>query len=315
MSTLETIFILGAALILLIVLLSYLLFHLVFYVPNRNPDNKDYLLPSGKIYQPYHETMMTWMKNFRTFPHKVMTIQSFDGLTLYGNYYEYQPDAPIEIMFHGYRGTAERDLSVGIQRCFSMKRNALIIEQRASGRSQGNVISFGINEHRDCLSWIDFVISHFRKDTKIILTGISMGASTELLAAGTKLPDNVIYVLADCGYTSAQDIIKKCIRQIYLPANLLYPLIKFSAKLWGRFDLDESSPIEAMKNSSVPIVFIHGTRDTFVPCEMSQRNFDACQSEKNILLIPDAGHGISYLVDQDAYIKILMDFSKKYGLT
>ena len=314
MQILKFIAVTALIILLLVLLLSFVLYLIVFYSPKRNKYDEEYHIPSGKIYEPYHDFILTWMKNYRILPHKEFTIRSFDGLTLYANYYEYSPDAPIELMFHGYRGTAERDLSIGIQRCFSMGRNAFIVDQRASCRSDGNVISFGINEHRDCLSWIDFVISHFGTDTKIILTGISMGASTVLMAAGHTLPSNVAYVLADCGYSSAHDIIKKCIRQLHLPANLLYPFIKLGARLYGHFNLDESSPLEAMNKCQIPVVFIHGLADDFVPHEMSIENYEACQSPKKLLLVPDAGHGLSYLFDQEAYINVLMEISVISGL-
>ena len=143
----------------------------------------------------------------------------------------------MEIMFHGYRGNAERDLSGGIQRCFALGRSVLLVDQRTSCGSEGNVISFGINEHRDCLSWVDFAVKHFGPDIKIILTGISMGASTVLMAAGKELPKNVVGVLADCGFSSAREIIKKCARDLKIPADLIYPFIKLGAKIFGHFNL------------------------------------------------------------------------------
>lgn len=295
------------ALLLFIFLLTYILFRIIFYVPDRDPNDDSYRIPKDKKYEPYVELLVKWMKNFRTMPHEVFSITSFDGLSLYGNYYEYEPGAPIELMFHGYRGTAEHDLSVGIQRCFSMGHSALIVDQRASSRSGGNVISFGINEHRDCLSWIDFMVSHFGPDVKIIPGGISMGASTVLMAAGHPLPPNVLYVMADCGYSSANEIIKKCARQIHLPANFFYPFVKLAAKIWGHFDLEETSPAEAMKTCKVPVVFIHGEADDFVPHEMSIKNYEACQAPKKLLLVPGAFHGVSYITDKEGYINALLE--------
>ena len=245
----------------------------------------------------------------KAIPCKEISITSFDGLTLYGRYYECTPGAPIELMFHGYRGSAERDLCGGVQRCFALGRNALIVDQRTSGKSGGKVISFGINESRDCHSWVNFMISHFGPEVQIILTGISMGAATVMIAAGQPLPKNVIGALADCGYTSAKAIIKKVMRQIHLPADLLYPVVKLSAKLYGRFDLEEFSPIDSMKHCTVPIIFAHGEADDFVPCDMSRENYEACTAPKAILTVPGAGHGLSYPVDEDAYLNALRNFS------
>ena len=202
----KTLFIiLGIALFLalLILLTSYICFRIVFYVPRKNEMPSDELsVPDGPLYEPYHDLMRKWIQEARGFDSKDFYIKSHDGLTLHGKYFEYAPGATTEIMFHGYRGSAERDLSGGIQRCFALGRNVLVVDQRTSCGSEGNVISFGINEHRDCLAWVDFVVNHFGPDVKIVLTGISMGASTVLMASGKPLPPNVVGVLADCGFSS-----------------------------------------------------------------------------------------------------------------
>ena len=163
-------------LILLILLITYICFRIVFYVPrNKKIPSDSVPLPEGEIYEPYHPLMKKWILEARNYPHENYYIQSHDRLTLHAKYYEYAPDAVTEIMFHGYRGSAERDLSGGIQRCFALGRNVLLVDQRTSCGSEGNVISFGINEHRDCLAWIDFTVKHFGPNVRIVLTGISMG--------------------------------------------------------------------------------------------------------------------------------------------
>ena len=295
--------------ILLILGIPYLCFRLAFYVPKpKNGIHPDVPLPDGEIYEPYREQMEAWAEEVSQMPHEHFTIQSFDGLTLHGNFYEYAPGATIELMFHGYRGSAKRDLSGGVARCFALNRSCLIVDQRCAGRSDGTVITFGIREHRDCLSWVDFMVRHFGPDVKIILTGISMGAATVLMAAGKPLLSNVIGVLADCGYSSPKAIIKCTIQKLHLPANLLYPFVKLGAKLYGGFDLEEYSPIEAVKHCKVPIIFFHGEADNFVPCYMSQENYDACTTRKALFTVPGAGHGLSFPAMQEWYIRQLGDF-------
>lgn len=300
---------------LLIILITYICFRMVFYVPRKHEKPSDELpVPMGKIYEPYHHLMRHWIKEARCFKHEDFYIKSFDGLTLHAKYFEYEPGAVMEIMFHGYRGSAERDLSGGIQRCFSLGRSILLVDQRTSCGSEGNVISFGINEHRDCLAWVDFAVKHFGSDVKIILTGISMGASTVLMAAGKELPENVVGVLADCGFSSAKEIIKKCSRDLKIPAELIYPFIKLGAKLFGHFDLEEYTPLEAMKTCKLPVIFFHGEDDAFVPCHMSKDVYDACKSPKKIVTIPKAGHGLVYVVDNDLYFKSVVEFFSENGI-
>ena len=309
--------ILGMALLLalLILLISYICFRLVFYVPRKKETSSEELpVPAGKIYEPYHSLMKRWILEARSFQSEDFYIKSFDGLTLHAKYYEYDKNAVTEIMFHGYRGSAERDLSGGIQRCFALGRNILLVDQRTSCGSEGTVISFGINEHRDALSWVDFAVKHFGPDVKLVLTGISMGASTVLMAAGKELPKNVAGVLADCGFSSAKEIIKKCARDLKLPANLLYPLIKLGAKLFGHFDLEEYTPLEAMKTCKIPVIFFHGEDDAFVPCDMSREIYAACNSPKRLVTVPGAGHGLVYVVDNDLYFQSVTEFFTENGI-
>lgn len=297
----------GAAVAVL--LAAYVCFYLTFYVSSREKvKSLELAAPPGKVYEPYHDIMINWMKETRAMPHQEFSVTSFDGLTLRGKYYEYAPGAPVELMFHGYRGNGERDMCGGVQRCFALGRSALIVDQRASGRSGGNVISFGINEHRDCHCWLTFMVEHFGPEVKIILTGVSMGASTVLMAANEPLPKNVIGILADCGYSSQKEIIKKVIRQIKLPVWPVYPLIRLGARLFGHFDLEEFTPEDAMKKCTVPVIFFHAEADNYVPCYMSKINYDACPARKQLHTVPDAGHCLCCVVDPDSYISALKEF-------
>ena len=290
-----------------VLLTAYICFRMAFYA-DRKPSTEEFPIPEGEIYEPYRNQMVAWMQETWAMPHEDMEIRSFDGLTLRGKYYECEPGAPIELMFHGYRGNADRDLCGGVQRCFALKRNTLIVDQRACGTSEGHVITFGIHESDDCHRWIAHLIDRFGEDVKIIITGISMGASTVMLAAGKELPKQVVGVLADCGYTSAQDIIKAVIGKMKLPPNLAYPFVRLGAKLFAHFDPDVDSSVEAMKRCKVPVMFIHGEGDDFVPCDMSRRNYEACAATKKLWTVPDAGHGLSIQVDKPGYMRELRAF-------
>ena len=296
----------AAALVLLSLTAAYVCYRMAFYAPARKPVGPDeYPIPEGSIYEPFREQMVAWMKECRAMDREDVSITSFDGLTLRGYFYEYAPGAPIELMMHGYRGDAERDLCGGVQRCFEMKRSVLLVDQRGCGRSDGHVISFGINEHRDCLDWARYLNKRFGKDVPIILTGISMGAATVMIAAGQDVPENVVGVIADCGYTSAKEIIQKVIQDLHLPPKLSYPFVKLGARLFGHFDLESYSPIDAMKSCKVPVFFVHGESDDFVPCDMSRACSKACAKENILLTVPGAGHGLAYLIGKQAYFDAL----------
>ena len=285
-------------------------FFLTFYATKKIRKPKDKLsTPPQKVYDPYRAQMREWMRSVKEMPHKSYSIVSEDGLTLRGKFFEHKPGATIELMFHGYKGNALRDLCGGVHRCFAIGHSAFIVDHRAAGESDGKVITFGIKESLDAVRWANFIVENVDPDAKIILTGISMGAATVLTAASMELPPNVIGVLADCGYTSTKDIIKKVMRDMKLPADLLYPFARLSARIFGGFDPEARSPIESMKNTKLPVIFFHGDADDFVPAYMSEQNFAACASEKKRLVItPGAGHGLCFPVDREAYLTALREF-------
>lgn len=301
--------------VLVIVLLTaYICFRMTFYATRKNKAVKEFDLPPGKEYIPYHDIMKRWQTEVKALPYKDIYITSFDGLRLHGKFYEYDIDAPIELMFHGYRGSAERDLCGGVQRCFSLGRSVLIVDQRAGGKSDGHVISFGVNESRDCLAWVDYIINNINKAAKIILCGISMGAATVLMAAGNPLPQNVVGILADCGYTTAREMIEKTIKEMKLSPKILYPFVRLGGLIFGGFDVNKATPVEAVKSCKVPVIFFHGENDNFVPCNMSQRCFDNCNAPKALITVPHADHGLSFVVDKQGYLNAVAEFFTKNNI-
>ena len=253
--------------------------------------------PDTEFYTPYAEEMTRNIKAFLDIPYEDVYTTSFDGLKLHGKFYEGQKDKPVIIFFHGYRANATRDGS-GIHTLGTVRGlNILVVTQRGHNQSEGKTITFGIYESKDCLSWIDYVKKRFGENKKVILWGISMGAATVMTAAGRELPENVLGIGADCGYSSAKDILKTVIKGMKLPVGPSYWLVKLGGKIYGGFDVEETSPVEALKKSKVPILFIHGVDDDFVPCDMTHQNYEACVSDKSLVLVEKAGHGMSYYVD------------------
>lgn len=300
--------------LLIIFGLSFYCYMRVFYSPRRKPlGDGEYEIPPGVEYAPYRDAIINWIDRAREMPHEDLTITSRDGLTLRARYYEFAPDAPVELLFHGYRGNGERDMSAGIERCFALGRSAFIIDHRASGTSDGHTVTFGIKERKDCIDWTKFAAEKFGKDRKLIITGISMGAATvAMMSADPELPDTVACALCDCPYSSAREIIMKVVGEMHLPPRLIYPFIRLGARLFGGFNLDEYSPIEAVKNAKIPIIYIHGTTDSFVPHEMSVALHAATCTDTAICLIDGAPHGLAFPTDKEKYLAALADFQTKY---
>ena len=236
-------------------------------------------------------------------------IKAHDGVTLYGRYYHVAEGAPVEIQLHGYRGHALRDFCGGARDARARGHNLILVDQRAHGKSGGGSLSFGIKERYDTLDWVEYTVSRFGEDVDIILIGMSMGAATVLMASELPLPKNVKAIMADCPYSSPREIIHKVVGEMKLPAGLLMPFIRLGGMIYGGFDIDSSTAKEAVKHSKIPTLIIHGEGDSFVPCRMSREIFEGCSMENKMLLtIPNAEHGISYLVDKETYLGTVVSF-------
>ena len=303
------------AIIAIVLLTSYICFLKVFRTPKRKKLGKgEYDLPPGNIYEPFYPQMREWIDSIRGMKRELFEIESFDGLKLRGYYYEYSPDSPLELIFHGYGGNAERDLSGGVERCFALGRSVVLIDQRGAGMSEGHICSFGINERLDCLEWIKFATRKFGKDRPLIIGGVSMGAATVMMASGEDLPKNVACVMADCGYSSSKKIIKKVVREMKLPPSLVYPFIRLGGMLYGKFDIEETDPVSAVARSKTPIVYIHGDEDDFVPHSMSVECFEATRAPKKLVTIEGAGHGLGFPQNQSKYVESLRDFETEANI-
>ena len=176
-----------------------------------------------------------------------------------------------------------------------------MVDQRAHGESDGNVITFGIQEKYDCLDWVNYAVERFGPEVKIMLSGVSMGASTVLMASELDLPPQVVGISADCGYSSPEAIIRKVCRDMGISDKLGYPFVCLGARVFGGFSMKDGGAVEAVKHAKVPILIIHGEEDDFVPFSMAREIYDACASEKYYLAIKGAGHGLSFFCDFDTY--------------
>ena len=246
-------------------------------------------------------------------PFEPIYIESEDGLRLYGRYYHHDDNAPVAILFHGYRSSAIRDASGGFWLFQDKGYNILLVDQRAHGKSQGHTITFGVKERLDCKRWVQYISDRLGADVPIYLLGVSMGAATVLMASELDLPGNVRGIIGDCGYSSIKGILVEVLHQMRLPEFPCYPFLRIGAMVFGHFDPESRSPAEALKHSRYPVLLIHGEDDRFVPCQMSQENFDSCSAVKDILTVPKAGHGVSFYNDIDGYHGAVLKFLDRCG--
>lgn len=293
--------------IILILAISYWAYRMAFFNPVEGRDNY-YDLPPGEQYEPLWPLMTKMIDSMVETKFEEVCITSYDGKQLFGRYFHVSDDAPLEIQFHGYKSTALRDYCGGSKLAHRLGYNELLIDQRSHGKSEDKTITFGIKERRDCLSWIEYALNRFGKDKRIILSGLSMGAATVLMVNDLDLPDNVIGIISDCPYSSPKAIIKKVCKDMGYPPTIAFPFIAFGAFIFGHFNIFESSPVKAVRHAKVPIMLIHGNDDRFVPCDMSREIHSVRPDLIEFHTFPDAGHGISYLLDTERYEKLVEKF-------
>lgn len=260
-----------------------------------------YTLIEGEQYEALADVILECTRVMDKAPCEHVYIPSHDGLNLHARYYHTQDSAPTVIVMHGYKGNALRDGAGGFALSRRLGFNVLVPDQRGHARSEGKVISFGVNERYDCLRWIEYANMRFGNHLPIVLCGLSMGAATVLMTADLNLPENVAGIMADCPYASPAGIIRKVCTDRGFPEKLVFPFIRLAAKLLGRFDISESTAAGAVKQAKIPILLIHGDDDRFVPCSMSREIADNCASPVQLEIFPGAGHGLCYMSDPDRY--------------
>lgn len=243
---------------------------------------------------------------------KKVKIKSRDHLTLTGYYLEHPDAKRIVLMFHGWRGGWDRDCASLAKGFYEKECSVLMVCQRAQGESQGKYIGFGVLERYDCLRWIRYMDAK-TADLPMYLYGVSMGAATVLMASGAaRIPDRVKGIIADCGYTSAYKMAEIFAEKFMkLPKEEVQDTVDDVNALCrkkAKYDFREYTTLDAMPKCKIPVFFVHGTADGFVPYEMGQENFKACSAKKTFLSVEGAEHAQSYITDPEKYMTALEEF-------
>jgi hypothetical protein len=241
---------------------------------------------------------------------KEVAINGRDGVLLNGYLLEHPNSRRIVIMFHGWRGSWDKDGDLLAKGLYDKKSSILLVEQRAHGHSGGKYIGFGILERYDCLKWIEYINENI-KNIPIYLSGVSMGASTVLMASGMNLPKRVKGIIADCGFTTPYDMVMLAAKKfIIIKSNLgkVVDAVNEAVKKRAGYDLKEYSTLEAMEKCKIPIFFAHGTDDDFVPYQMTVKNYLSCHSRKKLFIGKGAAHTECFKSDPQRYMEELTLF-------
>lgn len=310
-----TVLLCALALFFLIVLFTAIILRLLIA---RKPEVNlahDKIMPKTE-WGAYLPQMIKGVEYFNSLQKERVVRKSRDGLNLVAYYIANagKPESKkFALLMHGYASCGKNDFALGVEYYGELGYNLLIPDQRAHGESEGKYIGFGILERYDCKMWAEYLIERFGEDIQIVLGGISMGASTVLMASGLDLPKAVKCIYADCGFTEPLEELK------YIAKDRLHfkgtPLIIGAGIITRRlagYNIKECSTIDILKKATRPVLFIHGKADRLVPYRFSEQNYEACSGEKDILLVEGAKHGTSFFDNNEGYRTKLESFLNKY---
>lgn len=292
-------------LVLIVLIFTYVIFRIVFY-PRKEKDPRS--VPDNEQYLEFKDETVALVSALMERSYEKVSIISHDSLKLCGRWYEGDEGKPTAILCHGYNGSAYRDFCGGSALLFEKKWNVLLIDERSHGMSEGRAITFGVKEKYDICDWVKYVSERKGRENGIYLFGISMGGASVLMASDMINHSLVKGIISDCPYSSPSDIIEKVMVDRKLRPKFLMPFVSLSAFIWAGFNLHSESAAEAVEKTGIHVLIIHGLDDRFVPDYMSREIYEANKDKVRYETFPRAGHGLSFMVDNKRYRKIVDDF-------
>lgn len=279
-------------------------FKFLFGKPSRSKK-----IPAYYVGTPHYKASQKGLALMRTLPSEEVTITSRDGLKLHGYLFPAEGEyKKFVIGVHGYQSYSRPEFAPYIAFYLSLGFGMLMVDNRAHAPSEGDYIGFGVLDRLDCVDWANYLTDTYGSDVQILLHGVSMGGATVLAAAGEEdLPEQVIGVISDCGFSDPESILRYQFRHAHVPVGLVRRVEKICAKKAG-YNFRDYSALKAVRRTKVPVLFVHGEEDTMVPPRMSQELYDACNPPKRLMKVPGAGHGESIAIATQDYYQQVREF-------
>ena len=247
---------------------------------------------------------------------ETVMMQAFDNTKLIGHYYEREKGAPFIVFFHGLWGHSYLD-GVPIYRITQKHNwNLLLCDLRAQGDSEGEFSTLGVLEKYDCLDWVEWAQNRFGDKNPIFLMGVSTGASIAMMSSNLGLPKSVRGIIDDCGFTSTMEMIDvNCKSHLpdYIPTRMFDFFVEMGTSVWGHFCISKADACKAVSQTDIPILIIHGDRDTQAPLSMAYRLYDSCSSEKQLYVVHGANHAENYRKDPEGYENVIAQFVEEHS--
>lgn len=290
------------------VFVSEYLFKIIIYRQKNSSSQKDIdAVASWYRHYPIAKEGRRWLEGM---PYINVYIKSFDGLRLYGALLENYSDK-IVICVHGFTGSGKKDFASLAQAYYKNGYNVLLVDNRAHGQSEGKYVGFGVLDRLDLRNWVKYVINRFGSNVQIFLHGISMGAATVLMASSI-MPKNVRGIIADCGFTSVYEIFEYVLKRDYhLPKFPIIYLTNIMSKIRAGYGYKDVNTTAEIARSDIPILFIHGENDEFVPLWMTMKNYSHCKAYKELFIVRESEHAESHYIDKKGYERRILRFIEK----
>ena len=216
------------------------------------------------------------------------------------------------IVIHGYSAVTEV-MSHYAWKYHTLGYNVILPHMVGHDSDSVRYCSMGYHDKTVICDWINYIVK-LNPDAKILMHGVSMGSATTMLVTGENVPSNVVCAVADCGYTSCWDEYVYQAKQMFrLPAFPVVHSANLASVRRKNFDFRKCAPIDAVKRSKTPTLFIHGADDDFVPYRMMQPLYDSCSApDKQMLTVPGSFHANAVFAGNELYWNTVSEFIAKY---
>jgi hypothetical protein len=263
--------------------------------------------PASQAWNRWRQEALVWLES----PHDQRSVTSRDGLTLYGDFFP-QTGHHCAILLHGYAGKPA-NLAGTARKFYEMGFSVLLPSARGHGKSGGHYYGMGWLDRLDLLTWVQDAANR-DPQAEILLFGVSMGGSAVMMASGEVLPPQVKCIISDCGYSDLWSEFSLQLRHTFhLPAFPLLYMADLICQLRCGFSFRQASAVEQLKKAAVPMLFLHGEQDTFVPYSMLDKVYNACGSqEKEKCSIPGGTHAQAVSADPELYWNAVTDFLREH---
>lgn len=274
--------------------------------PETGAESSELLEPTGNALWAYN---IPKFKPFRELPFESADIISFDGLSLHADFLRGEPGTKVTMIFcHGYKSEAAFDFAAMYDFYRSLGYNLVYLNMRAHGKSEGKYIGFGALDRFDVQMWTKKIAELF-PDTSIFLHGMSMGAASILQSADLELDPHVCGIIADCGFSSTNEVFRNLVGGLYrLPATPFVDIFEAVNRMTAGYGFSDADSVRSMEKSRLPLAYICGDCDRYVPLDMAMRIYNACVQDKVLLIAKGAGHAASFMTENEKYKNLITEF-------